>query len=121
MLTSLHLPGVVFDTISFVPVEIANAASNPKYKGQHCRGISVTVTNRNIYNPVLTGVAMVKTARDVAPNDFQFRNHRFDLLSGSSRVRLMIDAGKTVEEIAQSWKLEAESFRKARIPFLLYP
>ncbi|MCX6137046.1 MAG: DUF1343 domain-containing protein [Ignavibacteriales bacterium] len=120
-LIGLHLPGVMFDTVSFVPVEIANAVNNPKYKGQLCRGVAVSVTDRNVFEPVLIGVAMVKTAHDAAPNDFQFRDRRFDLLAGSPRVRLMINAGKSVEEIAGSWKVEAESFRKARMRYLLYP
>jgi len=116
----LRLPGVVFDTISFVPAEIAKAVSNPKHKGQVCRGVAVTVTDRNMFEPVRTGIAMLKTAHDVAPNDFQFRDRRIDQLVGTPRIRLMIIAGKSVGEINASWKEEAKKFERDRAPYLLY-
>jgi beta-N-acetylhexosaminidase len=119
-LMKLHLPGVTFDTLSFVPVEIANAVSNPKHKGQLCHGVAVQVTDRNVFEPVRTGIAMLKTAHDVAPNDFQFRDRRIDQLTGTPRIRLMISAGISVEEINASWKKEAKKFEQDRAPFLLY-
>jgi uncharacterized protein YbbC (DUF1343 family) len=119
-LMKLRLPGVVFDTISFVPAEIAKAVSNPKHKGQVCRGVAVTVTDRNMFEPVRTGIAMLKTAHDVAPNDFQFRDRRIDQLVGTPRIRLMIIAGKSVGEINASWKEEAKKFERDRAPYLLY-
>ncbi len=43
-----------------------------------------------------------------------------DLLSGSSELRKMIDAGKTAEEIKRSWQEDIEAFKVRRKPYLLY-
>ena len=43
-----------------------------------------------------------------------------DLLSGSDELRKSIIAGKTAEEIKDSWQEDIEAFKKQRKPYLLY-
>jgi uncharacterized protein YbbC (DUF1343 family) len=45
----------------------------------------------------------------------------FDLLTGSSRERLALEAGTPWREIVEEWKPEEAAFAERRAPFLIYP
>ena len=44
-----------------------------------------------------------------------------DLLFGSDRERLALDAGQSWQDIAAAWEPEETAFRDRRRPYLLYP
>jgi uncharacterized protein YbbC (DUF1343 family) len=114
------LPGVEFVPIQFTPRDIPHVTSNPKYNDERCFGIFVHVTNRDAFLPVKTGIAVVAALHKLFPDNFKFSNHRFDLLSGTSRVRQMILEGKTADEIVASWQAERKKFEEGRTKYLLY-
>lgn len=43
-----------------------------------------------------------------------------DYLCGTDRIRLMIEEGRSAEEISASWQEEVEAFKAQRRPYLLY-
>ena len=43
-----------------------------------------------------------------------------DYLCGTDRVRLMIEEGRSAEEISASWQEDVEAFKEQRRPYLLY-
>ena len=43
-----------------------------------------------------------------------------DYLCGTDRIRLMIEEGRSAEEISASWQEDVESFKAQRSPYLLY-
>jgi uncharacterized protein YbbC (DUF1343 family) len=53
------------------------------------------------------------------PERLGFRD-TFDLLAGTARVREAVLAGRGAEEIAESWRPEAQAFRDARESVLMY-
>ncbi len=114
------LAGVEFVPIQFTPRDIEHVTSNPKYKGERCSGIFVHVTDRNAFLRVKIGIAVVTALHKLFPDNFKFSNRRFDLLSGSPRVREMILEGKTVDEIVTSWQDEVRKFEETRAKYLLY-
>ncbi len=118
-LNALHLPGVRFESIEFTPEEIPHAAANPKHRGIKCGGIFVNVTDRNRYEPVRTGVAILSTAKRLFP-EMQWRVSSIDRLAGTTKLRLSIDAGMSPDAIAGSWKVEVEQFKRLREQYLLY-
>jgi uncharacterized protein YbbC (DUF1343 family) len=44
-----------------------------------------------------------------------------DKLSGSPRLRTMIDAGAEVDDVVGAWAEEVAAFEARREPYLLYP
>ncbi len=50
---SLELPGVIFRPINFLP-------TFQKYAKQECGGVFLHIVNREIFEPVITGMAMIK-------------------------------------------------------------
>ena len=51
---------------------------------------------------------------------FFTRAEFFDKLAGTNKLRLMIESGKSTEEIRRSWQPDLYRFKKARSPYLLY-
>jgi len=120
-LNSLELPGVIFRAAFFEP-------TFQKWAGKLCGGAQIHITDRHVYKPVLTGLAVVKTIRNEYPEfawrteKYEFRDDvpAFDLLAGGSETRNMLESGASLEEIEASWDLEKKVFLKVRGKFLLY-
>lgn len=121
LLNSLTLPGVIFEPVEFSPKEIPNVASNPKFKDMVCQGIYLRVTDRNTFQSVKTGIAVVWGIHSLFPDSLMFRNRGFDRLAGTPSVRQHIVEGKTVNDIVSSWNDELEEFKTLRKASLLYP
>jgi uncharacterized protein YbbC (DUF1343 family) len=113
-LTALALPGVDFRETYFVP-------TFSKFVNQTCGGVELTVTDLRTFDAIRTAVAMFVTAKRVHPDLFGWRpDFYIDKLSGSNRLRTMVDAGADVTEIVQSWQAELAGFTAKRQPYLLY-
>jgi uncharacterized protein YbbC (DUF1343 family) len=109
-LNGLRLAGVRFRETAFVP-------TFSKFRGRTCGGVQLHVTDPAAFDAVRTGVAMLVTAR----RSFRWRtDHWIDLLSGSGRLRQMIDRGAGVDDIVGAWQPELARFRDRRAQYLLY-
>ena len=118
-LNSEALPGVVFSATAFVPVSIEGKAPTPKHRDKECGGVVVTVTDRDSFLPVSTGVAMLCTARDLFPDSFQFRRY-IDLLWGSERLRELVLTGTDWRAIMDETHRGKEQFMSIRQNYLMY-
>lgn len=109
----LGLPGVRFREAYFAP-------TFSKFQGRTVGGVQVHVTDRDAYDPVRTGIALLVTARK-AWDGFAWRpDDWIDKLTGSARVRTMIDAGADTDEVTGAWQEELAAFRRIRKEYLLY-
>ncbi|KPC94766.1 hypothetical protein ADL27_12705 [Streptomyces sp. NRRL F-6602] len=83
-------------------------------------GVQVHVTDREVFEPVRTGIGLLVTAKKVWP-DFAWREDlAIDRLSGSATVRKMVDAGAGTDAITAAWAAELARFRRTRRKYLLY-
>ncbi|WP_407839886.1 exo-beta-N-acetylmuramidase NamZ domain-containing protein [Streptomyces sp. DSM 116496] len=111
---ALELPGVWFREAYFTP-------SFSKYAGKTCGGVRLLVHDREAFDPVRAGIGLLVTARQVW-SGFAWRSDQWiDRLTGSDRVRRMVDAGAGVEEVAGDWAAGLAGFAAAREQYLLYP
>jgi uncharacterized protein YbbC (DUF1343 family) len=109
----LGLPGVRFREAYFAP-------TFSKFQGKTVGGVQLHVTDRAAFDPVRTGIALLVTARRVW-DGFAWRpDHWIDRLTGSDRVRTMIDAGADTDEVTGAWQEELAAFRRVRKGYLLY-
>ncbi|MFD7279401.1 exo-beta-N-acetylmuramidase NamZ domain-containing protein [Streptomyces sp. NPDC059862] len=109
----LALPGVHFREAYFAP-------TFSKFQGKTVGGVQLHVHDRNAYDPVRTGVALLVTARKVW-SGFAWRSDNWiDKLTGSTLVRTMIDAGASADEVVAGWQEELAAFRRVRREYLLY-
>jgi uncharacterized protein YbbC (DUF1343 family) len=118
-----QLPGVRFRPAWFRP-------TFQKFAGQDCGGVQLHVTDRGAFLPVRTGLAVLAVMRELSGTRFAWRTEEYefvtdrpaiDLLFGSDRERLALEAGKPWREIAAAWEPEEAAFRESRREFLLYP
>ena len=121
-LNGLDFPGVYFRACLFMP-------TFQKHAGRACGGVQIHVTNRAAFDPVLTGVAIVKTAFDMYGDDFRWKEppyeyvydqNPFDVISGTSRLRELIEQRASLTEIQASWGAPLRQFMTTRARFLLY-
>ncbi|MFV1980093.1 MAG: exo-beta-N-acetylmuramidase NamZ domain-containing protein [Rhodothermia bacterium] len=96
-LNALNLPGVRFEAATFTPVSIPGKSSNPKHEGIELGGVRLIVTDYRSYEPVRTGIEVVKAAFRATPESEQagfFRKRGFDRLAGTSTLRESITGGR---------------------------
>jgi uncharacterized protein YbbC (DUF1343 family) len=121
-LNALDLPGVVFRAAVFEP-------TFHKHAHRPCGGCQIHVTDRAVFRPVLTGVALVQAFRTADPSfawrqppyEYEYERMPFDILAGSTTLREQIEAGVSAREIARSWEASVAAFGTLRERFLLYP
>lgn len=113
-LERLALPGVHFREAYFSP-------AFSKFQGKTIGGVQLHVHERESYDPVRTGIALLVTAKKVW-DGFAWRPDRWiDKLTGSARVRTAIDAGADTDEVTGAWQDELARFRAVRRRYLRYP
>lgn len=113
-LNAAGLPGVRFRENYFVP-------TFSKWVGEVCGGVQVHVTDEDRVDAIRTAVTMIVTAKQAHPDVFGWRPDNFiDKLSGSDRLRLMVDAGAGVDDVIGAWRDELAAFAKLRERYLIY-
>lgn len=110
-LRDLELPGVVFRDSYIKP-------TFSKYEGQVCTGVEIRVQDRESFDPIATGVAVLVTAWDLYEQT-EFTSG-LDRLAGTTAVRTMIESGASVDEIIASWESGLADFETLRQQYLLY-
>lgn len=122
-LNSLELPGVKFRAASFTPTiskygpEFDKNGNRTK-NAEVCGGVQVYVTDRDEFNSVKTGVAMLYTIRDMYPDKFQYLSTNFiDKLVGNSYVR---EGKYTLQELFKIIDKESEEFKKSTEKYYIY-
>ncbi|MFD8611934.1 exo-beta-N-acetylmuramidase NamZ domain-containing protein [Streptomyces sp. NPDC059631] len=110
---ALGLPGVRFREAYFAP-------TFSKFAGKTAGGVQIHVHDRAAFDPLRTGIALLVTAKRVW-SGFAWRpDDWIDKLTGSARVRTMIDAGADTDEVVGGWRTELAAFRRTRGRHLLY-
>jgi uncharacterized protein YbbC (DUF1343 family) len=92
--------------------------------------VQLHVTDRGAFRPVRTGLAVLAALRELSGPRFAWRTEEYefvtdrpaiDLLFGSDRERLALEAGKPWRDLAAAWEPEESAFRDRRRAYLLYP
>lgn len=110
---ALGLPGVRFREAYFAP-------TFSKFQGKTVGGVQLHVHDREAFDPVRTGIGLLVTARR-SWSGFAWRaDHWIDKLTGSARVRTLIDAGADTDEVVGAWEADLAAFRAVRREHLLY-
>jgi uncharacterized protein YbbC (DUF1343 family) len=121
-LNNLKFPGVFFRSCIFRP-------TFQKHGGVSCGGAQTHVLDREAFEPVVTGIAMVKTAYDLYGSEFRWKEppyeyvydrNPFDVIAGTSSIREGIERGDSLDEIRSGWAERFDEFTRAREQYLLY-
>jgi uncharacterized protein YbbC (DUF1343 family) len=104
-------------------------ADLPEARGQELRRRADPRRDRDAFEPVKAGLAVVKVAYDMytrefkwkqPPYEYVFDKNPFDVISGTSALREGIESGRSLDEMEKSWQGGTDAFRRQREKYLLY-
>jgi uncharacterized protein YbbC (DUF1343 family) len=117
-LNSYKLAGVTFEAVTFTPSEKISAYP-PKFFNEQCNGVFIKVTDKNSFEPVKTGIAVLLALKKF-PEFKLNKDNYIDKLAGTNKLRKMISDGKDFNTIVNSWQADTEQFKEKRKEALLY-
>jgi uncharacterized protein YbbC (DUF1343 family) len=121
-LNSFNLPGIYFRAAEFQP-------TFQKHAGKTCGGVQLHVLDREAFEPVRTGITMVKAIVELYGEEFKWKNppyeyvydkNPFDVISGTDDIRRAIENKASIEELTASWQSDVQAYVERREPILLY-
>ncbi len=122
VLAALELPGVKFRPVNFMP-------TFQKHANTVCGGVFLHVLDRKAFEPVITGIAMVKTIYDLYTDEFKWKIppyeyvydlNPFDVISGTDKIRKFIEQKADLNTIKLYWENDVKYFQELREKYLLY-
>jgi uncharacterized protein YbbC (DUF1343 family) len=111
-LQDAKLAGVVFEPVEFTP-------KSSTYAGQSCRGVKLAVSDRAVFEPVRTGIAIALSLRTLYPD--AWHPDKLNQIVGNAAVTDAILAGRSLQDIEAMWASDLAAFRQKREKYLLYP
>ena len=122
-LNEKNLPGLFFRPQYFKP-------QFQKWNGQVCGGVQLHITNREQIKPLLTGIVVLCSVKELYPNDFAWRTEPYefvsdrlaiDLLYGNPTLREKIESGTLlINDLESTWEEETREFLSQRKAHLIY-
>jgi len=118
-LTEMRLPGVEFQPCAYT-------AGTGAYAGRTVKGVRLTVDHPDRFRPARTAMGVILAAQQVlgVRGVWEFpgtRKEFFDQLMGTDQVRLALQAGAPLADIAAAWENESGAYREARAACRIYP
>ena len=112
-------PNMLGYIFSFTPKSV-EGAKNPPLLNKKCYGVDLTeVPDEDIIKAGINMEYLLDAYNNLNKGDYFFRTFLVKLI-GNDKVRKMIIAGKSADEIKASWKDDVEKFKVQRRPYLLY-
>jgi len=115
---SHNLPGVKFRPACFTP-------TFSKHANELCQGVQLHVTDRETFEPVKTGLYLLKDVKRLSKENFQYLpplsekiHPMIDLNTGSDYVRTHDDFD--IDYILNKWEKEAEEFAIKKKEYQIY-
>ena len=123
-LVSRDLKGCRFREHDFIP-------TFNKFKDQVCHGIQIHVTDIEEYYPVRVAMEIFDSIIETSPSgslqfkeppyEYEERLIPFDILSGDSGMRTVLEKRLDLEKEKERWNIEIEEFRKEFTGLSAYP
>lgn len=101
------------------------------YAGEYCQGVQIHVSDASVFRPVVTALnlfdAIIRTSREGVlkfnppPYEYEYNLMPFDILSGDSTMREVLQNGLSLKDEVERWDNSTEQFKKEFRSFELYP
>ena len=118
------IPGLTLAPARFTPRPLP-AAPAPRFAGEVSEGLRVRIRDLDSFRPVRAALTVLAAARGLAPEVPRWRRsgerYWIDLLLGTDRIRLGLDAGVPVPDLLEQERPAIDRFLGERRPHLLYP
>jgi uncharacterized protein YbbC (DUF1343 family) len=100
-----------------------------KWAGQVCKGFQIHVTDRKLFRPYHTSLAIISTIFKLYPENFQWADPPYeyvsdklpiDVILGDMTVRLGVEQNRPIGDMEDSRLKASDNFMRNRERFLLY-
>jgi uncharacterized protein YbbC (DUF1343 family) len=105
------IAGVTFEAKFFTP-------KTGPYAGEKCEGVGLTVTERDGFRSMLTGMEIAEALRKLYPQQFQIA--KMITLLGSQSTVERLERGDDPKAIESGWDGDVAKFRAMREKYLIY-
>lgn len=117
-MNKLNFPGVIFRPAYFTP-------TFSKHEGKLCGGVQLHVTDRDLFEPVRTGLFLLKEVRSQSGENFEYLpplsekiRPMIDLNTGSDYIRTHEDFEP--DAVYEKWQSEAAEFSQRKAAYHIY-
>jgi uncharacterized protein YbbC (DUF1343 family) len=116
------LAGCVLRPVAFEP-------TSNKYRGVFCNGFQLQVTDRRLFRPYRTSLALLATTLKLYPAQFAYKEPPYeyeyeklplDMILGSKNPREALAAGEKIADLEEGWRADLLGFEALRRNFFLY-
>jgi uncharacterized protein YbbC (DUF1343 family) len=116
----LGYPDATIGESTFTP-ESMPGATNPRYKGELCRGYDLSgVDPAEVYKNGQVNLRLLISFYQDAKDKDTFFTPFFKKLAGTDALEKQIAEGMTEPEIKQTWAADLEVYKLMRVKYLLY-
>jgi uncharacterized protein YbbC (DUF1343 family) len=121
-MNTMELPGVRFRPCRFSPFF-------HKWARRPCGGVQIHVTDRQKFQPFLTGIHLLQSIYQCWPGEFSWRKGPYefeaerlaiDLLAGGKWLREAVERDISLDRFYLDWKESLDTFGNIRKKYLLY-
>lgn len=113
-LRARNIPGINFEAST------ADVRAGDKHGGKTIPVVCLTVTDRNVADPVAAAVWLLREIRARHPSEFAWqRGTGAERLSGTADFRKAIESGD-VQPLLDRWKRESADFERVTRPYRIY-
>lgn len=110
-----QFPGVSIEPTTFTPVSMPGKAPNPKFEGEECRGVSVSVQNYSQIDPVQFGVELLQVIRANTPG-----TEIKAFINNLAGIALQSVLTESADYSSVDWQQDVTNFKNRRQSYLLY-
>ncbi|MEX0680098.1 MAG: DUF1343 domain-containing protein [Balneolales bacterium] len=122
-LNSRNLPGLRFESASFIPESIEGMVTDPKWRGEELQGVQYIVEEPSEVEPVAAAMHLIEVFYSQAPEQERealLDKVRFGRLAGTDRMFDLLAKGASAEEVIAAWKEDVDAFRRLRSLYMIY-
>ncbi|MFQ3599352.1 MAG: DUF1343 domain-containing protein [Chloroherpetonaceae bacterium] len=112
--------GVEVQAVTFTPKSQKGRSTSPKFEGKACGGVRFHITAREKVKPFELAVSLLTALHKLYPKQVVWNKDFFDKLAGTSRLREMIQQGKTPDVILNAARESRVGFEQKSRAILLY-
>jgi beta-N-acetylhexosaminidase len=121
-INTYNLTGFSLNSISFTPISIPGKSVYPKHMNKKCMGISISITDRDNFYPLMLGIALLQSVYKFHPQEFRVAKSGFlNKLYGSDELINGIFSDVSINDFVLTWDEETAEFNNMITPFRLYP
>lgn len=113
-------PGLECQVTQFVPRHIESMAIHPKYEGNPCNGLRLSISELSQFDPINCGLSLLVQIRDSYSDKLEIDDERMAKMLGSREMVELLRSGASVEELGACYQEKLSAFKQVRQKYLLY-